>query len=71
MPRKTTQSATGRNHAVARDDERERVGATGLTDGAWRVMQGFGEFAIGARLMVRDRGNLLPYTALKRGSRGA
>jgi hypothetical protein len=37
---------------MAGNDEREGVGAAGLADGARRVVQRLGQFAVGARLVV-------------------
>src|SRR3989338_1372760 len=62
--------AASAHHAVAGDDERHRVRATGGADGAGgpRLADGPGDFAVGARLAVGDAAQLFPDADLEGGA---
>src|SRR3990170_3135554 len=62
--------AASAHHAVAGDDERHRVRATGGADGAGGLglADGPGDFAVGARLAVGDAAKLFPDADLKSGA---
>src|SRR3989338_6322074 len=62
--------AASAHHAVAGDDERHRVRATGGADGAGGLglADGPGDFAVGARLAVGDAAELFPDADLKSGA---
>jgi hypothetical protein len=71
LPGKATESAGSRHDAMAGNDHRKGVRTARLADCPWRVVQGLGDFSISARLVRRNRRDLLPDAPLKRGSRGA
>jgi len=63
-----TEATIAREHAMARDDERIRIGAAGLTDCAWRAVQLVRQLAVAACPTRRNGRNLLPDATLKRRS---
>ena len=62
---KATETATGGNDPMTGNNQRKRIGTTGLTNRTRGVVQGFGHLAVGARLMIRNGRDLCPHAALK------
>src|SRR5215469_1297855 len=52
--------AVGAGDAVARQEDRQRVAAAGNTDGARLDIKRAADFAVRARLAIRDRGHRRP-----------
>lgn len=65
--RKTAQSPMGRDDAMTRNQERDRIGAAGLSHRlrASRTPHSFGDFRVAARLARRDGEHRLPNAPLE------
>src|SRR5215467_4853096 len=57
------------DNAVAGDDERDRIRATGATDRARRRVQTTRQLAVGSRLADRNRGECVPDATPERRAR--
>src|SRR3546814_16987412 len=57
-----------RQHAMAGDEDRDRIGAAGGADGARNSAGGLGEVAVGFCAATGDRQHLAPYSAVELGA---